>query len=312
MINKKFLTLIVGGIIVATGLQSTYAEDNKSTSIKLIKNTATGQIDWINKVVRVKGQAAQPSEGGVPQRRLKARVAARMEAYRNLAELITGVQVSSESNVQNFVTTNDVIKMRVDGVVKGARQSGKEKLLPDGSIEVELYLPMFGNGSIASALDLGNYAKNKTSLSYLLPHMTATLSDFAVIDNNTNLKSYKVAQNNPANPTGLIIDARDLAVEPAMIPFIVGGGRVIYTGNKIDINPESIVKYGVTDYTDDIEKAKKNVDRIGSSPMIIEAKGATGSPSKTNILLDDLAIKNILDADKQSNFLSKLGVVVVI
>lgn len=291
----------------------TYAENNDVVNQKLIKNTNNGQIDWFNKVVRVKGQAAQPDTGGVAQRRLKARVAARMDAYRNLAELVNGVQISSETDVKNFITENDVIKLKVDAVVKGARQSGREKILSDGSIEVELYLPMFGNGSLASALDLGNYATNKTTLSYILPNMVASTSDFAIVeDSKTNKNSYKISGIDTNNVTGLIIDASSLAVEPAMAPFIVGGGRIIYTGNKIDINPETIVRYGITDYTDDIEKAKKNIERIGKSPLIIEASGATGNPAKTNILLDELSLKNILDANQKSNFLSKLGVVIVI
>lgn len=297
--------------MIVTSMLSCFnlTQAEEQISQKLIKNTANGQIDWFNKVIKVKGSGAPSDSGGIAQRRLKARVAARTEAYRNLAEAINGVQVSSETNVKNFMVTNDVIRLRVDAVVKGARQSGREKLLPDGTIEVELYLPMFGNGSLAGALDLGNYAKNKSTLAYILPFMVASANDFTIAENS---QPVKVAADIPGNVTGLIIDASTLGVEPAMAPFILGGGRIIYTGNKIDIDPETIVKYGITDYTDSIEKAKKNLERVGNSPLIIQASGATGKPSRTNILLDELSIKNILEANQKSNFLTKLGVVIVI
>lgn len=313
MINKKLLSIFISSIALVSSFQFSYAENENLRSSKLIKNTINGQIDWLNQVIRVKGQSALPDTGGAAQKRLKARVGARMEAYRNLAELVSGVQVSSESTVKNFVTESDVVKLRVDAVVKGARQSGREKILSDGAIEVELYLPMFGNGSLASALDLGNYAKNKSTLSKIIPYMVATTNDFTIVqEHEEENKFYKVSENNLSDSTGLIIDASSLAVEPAMAPFIIGGGRIIYTGSKIDINPETIVKYGITEYTDDIEKAKKNIDRVGKSPLIIEASGATGSPTKTNILLDELSIKNLLDANEKTKFLSKLGVVIVI
>ncbi|MFN8575789.1 MAG: hypothetical protein U0354_02935 [Candidatus Sericytochromatia bacterium] len=313
MINKKLLSLFLSSIALVSSFQFSYADNEKIKTAKLIKNTLNGQIDWLNRVIRVKGQSALPDVGGIAQKRLKARVGARMEAYRNLAELVSGVQVSSESTVNNFVTESDIVKLRVDAVVKGARQSGREKILSDGSIEVELYLPMFGNGSLASALDLGNYAKNKSTLANLLPYMVATTNDFAIVEEKQKeKKSYKISENNLSNITGLIIDASNLAVEPAMAPFIIGGGRIIYTGSKIDIDPETIVKYGITEYTDDIEKAKKNIDRVGKSPLVIEASGATGNPTKTNILLDEINITNLLEANEKTKFLSKLGVLIVI
>ncbi len=306
MLNKKLITSFIVLVGVVSSVSITQAEETKS--LKLIRNMPNGQIDWLNKVIRVKGNGVPPDSGGITQKRLKARVAARIDAYRNLAETVECVQVSSETDVKNFVAENDVIKLRVDAVVKGARQSGKEKLLPDGSIEVELFLPMFGNASLATALDLGNYAKNKTTLAYTLPIMVASLNDFAI----TESKSYKISENINTDATGLIIDASSLEIEPAMSPFIIGGGRIVYTGSKFDIDPKTIVKNGITDYTDSLEKAKKNIERIGNSPIIIEASGATGIPSKTNILLDELSINNLINSNEKTHFLNKLGVVIVI
>lgn len=282
------------------------------TNSKLIQKNAMGEIDWGNRIIKVKGSGALPDKGGSAQKRLKARLAARNDAYRNLAEMVNGVKISSETDVKNFMVTSDVIKLKVDAVIKGARQIGEEKYNSDGSVEVELALPMFGNGSVASAIDLGLYAKSKQSVDALIPYHVATIENIVIKDKITK-KDYSnliLAENKPV--TGLIIQAEDLAVEPAMSPFIIGGGKIIYTGSKIDIDPDKIVKFGVTDYTETLEDAQSKIERIGENPLVIEAKGATGNPYKTNILLDDETLENLIKENKKYNFLENLGVVIVI
>ncbi len=306
-IKKLILSILIASVnsLVLASFNDVNAQNSKS----LIKSIAGGQIDWTNKVVIVKGQGAPPSTGGLPQKRLKARLAARTDAYRNLAEIVNGVQVTSETLVKNFVTVSDVTKLRVDAVVKGARQYGEEKYLSDGSVEVSLALSLFGNGSVASALELGNYIKDKETIESMLPDTRiASLNDFAIPEK----KPVKISLEDSGNITGLIVDASGLGVEPAMSPFIVGGGKIVYAGGKIDVDPEKIVKYGVNDYTDDLDAAKKDVNRVGTSPLIIEAKGATGKPNRTNILLDEMTLKTIIEANEKHKFLNNLNVVIVI
>jgi hypothetical protein len=171
---------------------------------------------------------------------------------------------------------------------------------------------MFGNGSVASAVDLGNYVKSKESVDALIPYHIASIENIVIKEKARKnfYNDFIIVEDKPV--TGLIIQAEDLAVEPAMSPFIVGGGKIIYTGSKIDIDPDKIVKFGVTDYTETLEEAQSKTERIGNSPMIIEAKGATGAPYRTNILLDDETIENLVKANKKYNFLENLGVVIVI
>ncbi len=305
---KKILTIALASLSIFSqkNIPLAIAEDTIS-SVKLIKILEKGQVDWINKVVRVKGKGAFPNNGAEPQKRLRARIAARSDAYRNLAEMINGVQVTYNRKVNDFTKNDNVMTLRVDAVVKGARQTGLERQLPDGSIEVELYLPLFGNGSIASALDLGNYVNNTNALEASIPYRVASLKDFAIPE--------KISENNlpdKNNISGLIIDASNLAVEPAMSPFLVAGGKVIYAGNKVEADPDNIIKYGVTDYTNSLESAKKDVERIGNRPVIIEASGVSGNPSRTNILLDEITVKDLLKANEKTKFLTNLHVVIVI
>ena len=75
-----------------------------------------------------------------------ARTAAWAVALRNLLEVVKGVRVDSTTTVNNFVTTNDEVRTRVEGMVKGA-QLVKEQEMPDGSFETTVEMKLTGNFS---------------------------------------------------------------------------------------------------------------------------------------------------------------------
>jgi outer membrane protein FlgP len=91
-------------------------------------------------VIRVTGVGAPPPlRPGVPpgQVRLLAERAAKADAYRNLLERVKGVRIEGETTVHDFVAQNDVIRTRVDGVLRGAREISS-RIMPDKSYEVVL------------------------------------------------------------------------------------------------------------------------------------------------------------------------------
>ena len=97
-----------------------------------------------------------------------------------------------------------------------------------------------------------------------------------------------------------------------MNPFVIGGGKIVYPSNKIELNPDLIVKYGITDYINDVDVAKQDTNRIGVNPLVIEASGASGKPTKTDILLSESTVNEIKELNDKNKFLDKLNVVIVI
>ena len=57
------------------------------------------------------------------QKRLMAVRAAKADAFRQLVEIINGVHVNSETVVKDFVTESDVIKTKVEGLIKGIKKA---------------------------------------------------------------------------------------------------------------------------------------------------------------------------------------------
>jgi len=90
--------------------------------------------------IRATGYGAPPplKPGATPaQVRLMAERAAKADAYRNLLERVKGVRIEGETTVQDFIARNDVIRTRVDGVLRGARVISS-RVMPDKTYEVEL------------------------------------------------------------------------------------------------------------------------------------------------------------------------------
>jgi len=109
-----------------------------------VDRTGSGAINWTTNEVYATGLGFPPPHpANAAQARAMAERAAFVVALRNLLETVKGVRVDSESIVENFMTRSDVIRAKVDGIVKGAR-TVKTQYLSDGSVEVLVVLSMKG------------------------------------------------------------------------------------------------------------------------------------------------------------------------
>jgi hypothetical protein len=109
-----------------------------------VDRIGSGTINWTTSEVYATGIGAPPPHPvNAAQARAMAERAAFVVALRNLLETVKGVRVDSESIVENFMTKSDVIRTKVDGVVKGAR-TVKTQYLSDGSVEVLVALSLKG------------------------------------------------------------------------------------------------------------------------------------------------------------------------
>jgi hypothetical protein len=109
-----------------------------------VETVGQGMINWTSGEVYATGIGAPPPNAVNPaQARAMAERAAQVVAYRNLLEIVKGVRVDSETVVENFMTKSDIIRMKVDGIIKGAMPI-KKQYLSDGSVEVTVVMRMKG------------------------------------------------------------------------------------------------------------------------------------------------------------------------
>ena len=109
-----------------------------------VETVNSGKINWTVGEVYASGIGAPPAQpSNAAQARAMAERAAFVVALRNLLEVVKGVRVDSETMVENYMIKSDVIRTRVEGIVKGARIV-KKQYMSDGSVEMLVAMPMKG------------------------------------------------------------------------------------------------------------------------------------------------------------------------
>lgn len=81
-------------------------------------------------------------ENVTPRGRLMAERAAKVDGYRNLAETVQGLRISSNTIVRDFVAESDEIRTSLNTFLKGARLVGPPRYLPDAIVEVEMEITL--------------------------------------------------------------------------------------------------------------------------------------------------------------------------
>lgn len=125
----------------------------RNTAEPVVTESPNGNVNWTEQFIEAKGESVIDSErfSNVGQARAMATRGAIVVAQRNLLEIIQGVQVTSETVVIDMVTTSDVIKTKVEGVIKGAVMFG-DPIEKNGMIEVIMRVPLYGNNGLAGAV----------------------------------------------------------------------------------------------------------------------------------------------------------------
>jgi hypothetical protein len=137
---KRFLVYSLFLIMATAAISAAQTFDPADA----VDRTNSGAINWTTSEVYATGVGAPPPHpANAAQARAMAERAAFVVALRNLLETVKGVRVDSESAVENFMTKSDVIRTKVDGLVKGAR-TVKTQYLSDGSVEVLVALSLKG------------------------------------------------------------------------------------------------------------------------------------------------------------------------
>lgn len=111
-----------------------------SSAAEVIQKQPSGSINWSTGVVTASGYGVAPTDVAAAKKRLLARRAAQLDAYRNLGEMLSGVRVTSESIVKEMVAESDTVKTSLESFVKGARIVSDHYQNDVATVEVALSL----------------------------------------------------------------------------------------------------------------------------------------------------------------------------
>ncbi|MEW6778313.1 MAG: LPP20 family lipoprotein, partial [Bdellovibrionota bacterium] len=289
---------LLAGAVFAQRIQMARAQ---APNFELVEKLGTGVVSWSGGYVEAEGSGAP--NGNAPSAvvaRLGAERAAKADALRNLLEAVKGVRVASETTVENFVTTSDTIRTKVEGVVRGAIEIEKNF---DGQVAtVKIRAPLWGE--LAAALYdapglwappqqvpgpvpinpggggnapppggmpppggiRGSLFKNPFRF---FAKLFFPAQAYAVEQGAEPTPTPSETTKEELKKTGIILDLTDVPAKPELFPRIIdsGTGRPIVDARSAGTQ---VAASGIIGYAPSVEAARQN-QRSGANPLIMKA-----------------------------------------
>jgi hypothetical protein len=304
----------------------------------LQQKSGNGRVDWTAGTITVTGSGAPPDKGNPAQKRLMAQRAAQVDGYRQLAEIINGVHVDSETTVKDFVVESDVIKTQVSALVKGARP-GTPRYLSDGAVEMDVTCSLYGQSGLSGITTPAIYGEKgddedaalpgglvrvaallPLKLSELVAHVDGLFAKTHDSHVPKRLSHKPVPANTSIKPaavshqyTSVIIDCSGLGGEPAMSPTILDSSEgEIYFGQRSmsDEMADFVINEGIVGYTHSMEEAQQN-ERAGRNPLRVRATRVDGR-FKADAVLKDADAQMLVGAEASGKILTNAKVVFIL
>ena len=267
-----------------------------------------GKVDWDGNIIQVTGVGSAPESVTRPDIKHQiARRTAMLDGYRNMLELVKGINIDSNTTISTLSTPgtsmySDTITSNINGVVRGARVIS-EKQNDDGSYSVTMAIKLFGAGSVAAAVVQPNQPTAFPEPT-AVPAATPAFQKPTAVPAATSAKT--VTDENLNMVTGVIVDARGLGLKRCMSPRIYDTtGRLVY-GDKF-VSYDFVVKYGMASYLPADKINSGLLTRAGEHPLMIKAVGLKNFNSDIVVSVADA--DKMLQANKYGNFLINASMV---
>lgn len=221
---------------------------------------------------------------------------AHIAALRNLLGIVNGVQIDSDTTMENLYVTNDVIHAKVDGIIKNA-MTVKQFKDETGSYHEIVELKLFGGANSIAAVAIPKVEQKP------LPAPEVFADKVEKAENTTNTTSpEKPVSTVNGTYTGVIVDCRGMGLKTAMAPGIYAeNGEVVY--GLEHFSHEFVINNGYVGYSNDIA----NASRAGANPLVVKAVSLNG----VRPVVSNADAGKILAENQASNFLANAKVVFV-
>lgn len=249
-----------------------------------------GSIDWQNGYIIAVGQGTASPQEHRGKASIKARTAAKVSAQRNLLEIIKGVRITSVSTVQDAMLVEDVIRTRIDGMLKGAFIVGENVEYVEGAPVATVTMKVCLNSGPAECA-------NRPNLTNVLGLDTKPAPPAApvVLLNAPTPPALPPAPPNPVQNdgwrqpiydptkqvTGMVVCLNGRYFERELLPVVITQGQPdLVTVYSVKVVKPAVVRtYGAVRYAESLEHARQ-IQSLGGNPIIVFADGI----SKENMI----------------------------
>ena len=283
---KAMRIFITSTVFLLTGILYAQGLDQRCTQMG-----ESACVDWDRGVVMAEGLGAPASSAkNIAQKNATALRAAKLDAARNMLEMIKGINLSSSTTMRDAMVQNDTVRTQVQGRLFGLRPSGKPRYFSDGSVSILM----------------------EASLRQTIPDEALTSSTGGApreISGPSSGSSGSARLDPGKVYTGLIIDARGSGAQPAMSPKIYDEeGNELYGSAYVD--QEFVQKHGMAGYVRDLDQALAN-DRVQGTPAVLKALSSSGA-NQTDLILSKSDADQLRGLADHLNFLREARVVIVL
>ena len=261
----------------------------KSNQYSFIVNTDQGFIDYSNRIIVCRGtaeiQEKTPIDNSlkIVERNLKiAKAKARTIARSNLIELMKQVNFDGRL-VGELMEDEPLIGSRLEGLIGSAYQQGEIEYLEGEKVAIALAVKMSGLSEILT--DIEGYKSDNMNPAYLMTSAAIP-------------KSQRIS--------GIVIDAREHAVDPSMSPEVIDmQGNLVY--GTISYSRSKAVNRGPVGYAYSMDD--RNVSqRVGANPLFVEAVGSLDD----DVYITSMDAAKVRDAEKSFGVLSNCRVMLLL
>ncbi len=277
-----------------------------------------GGIDWTNQVVRATGIGAPNPNFPPSAQRSSAVEAAKVVALRNILQLVKGVYVNSTTTIENAMVKSDLIRTRVEGVVRNFKITDI-RYMSTGDVEVDVEVPLSAFYEIFLTFPEGTATQAPRYCPLCgqpWPAGKPFPKEYEYLLQGGNAAGAAPTQPRMHTPpagnqafTGLIVDARGLGVKPALAPRILDeNGNVVY-GTQ-NVSREYALQIGVVGYEKDVNRARQN-ERVANNPLIVKAIRVEG-PNRTDVVIRNADADRIRQLAQRLKFLEECRVMMVL
>ena len=266
-----------------------FSFSQKSSQHSFIVNTDEGFIDYSNRIIVCRGTAEieekTPIDNSlkIVEKNLKiAKAEARTIARSNLIELMKQVNFDGRL-VGELMEDEPLIGSRLEGLIGSAYQQGEIEYLEGEKVAIALAVKMSGLSDILT--DIDGYKSDSMNPAYLMTSAAIP-------------KSQRIS--------GIVIDAREHAVDPSMSPEVIDmQGNLVY--GTISYSRSKAVNRGPVGYAYSMDD--RNVSqRVGTNPLFVEAVGSLDD----DVYITSMDAAKVRDAEKSFGVLSNCRVMLLL
>ncbi|WP_462324369.1 hypothetical protein [Desulfoplanes sp.] len=276
----------------------------------------SGEVNWQSGVATATGIGAPPANAvNMAQARALARRAAIVVARRNLLEVVKGVRIDSETTVEQYMVTSDVIRTSVSGFLHNS-QILDVAYMSDGSVEATVGVSL--RGGLAKIVipktmpfkpSVPKMDAVPTKPQAVVPEPAAPADEPAPAPADEPAPAPTVETTPEVVVTGLVVDASGSGARPAMSPKIYDEQGTEVYGSAL-VSREYAIQQGMAGYAKGMEKAKAR-PRVTDKPLVVKALSAKGK-GMSDLVISTADANKLRELSENQNFLEKCRVMIVL